>query len=114
VHGEDIPPPKGKGAPPIVVIGTTGDPATPYAWAERMAADLESAKLLTYRGEGHTGFGKGDACIDNAVVAYLLDGKVPDSGCGGAAKGLASLRSSAEQPGASSSAPFVRRLNIPR
>jgi pimeloyl-ACP methyl ester carboxylesterase len=102
VQGQDLPPPKGKDAPPIVVIGTTGDPATPYAWAERMAADLESAKLLTYRGEGHTGFGKGDACIDNAVVAYLLDGKVPDSGCASAAKNL--TRSAAP----------VRRLNITR
>lgn len=102
VHGQDQPPPKGKGAPPLLVIGTTGDPATPYAWAQRMAADLESAKLLTYQGEGHTGFGKGNACIDNAVVDYLLDGKVPDTGCGAVNKTLARI------------AGPVRRLNITR
>jgi pimeloyl-ACP methyl ester carboxylesterase len=102
VHGEDIPPPKGKGAPPLLVIGTTGDPATPYAWAQRMAADLESAKLLTYQGEGHTGFGKGDVCIDSAVVRYLLDGTLPESGCGSAPKNLARIVGP------------VRRLNIGR
>ena len=48
-------PAKGAGAPPIVVVGSTGDPATPYAWAKSLADQLESAVLVTRKGEGHTG-----------------------------------------------------------
>ena len=71
------------GADPILVVGTTGDPATPYRWAESLAGQLESATLLTYVGEGHTAYGE-DACIDEAVDAYLLRGEVPEAGkrCG--------------------------------
>lgn len=65
------------GSEPILVIGTTGDPATPYAASERLAAGFENATLLTLEGEGHTAYGRGNACIDNAVNAYLLDGTVP-------------------------------------
>ncbi|CAM5528754.1 hypothetical protein SALBM217S_07347 [Streptomyces griseoloalbus] len=43
-----------KGAAPIVVVGTTRDPATPYRWAKGLAAQLSSARLLTYDGDGHT------------------------------------------------------------
>ena len=52
------------GAPPILVIGTTDDPATPYKAAQALAHELESGHLLTYVGEGHTAYGRGDACID--------------------------------------------------
>lgn len=61
------------GAPPILVIGTTGDPATPYAWAQALASQLASGVLLTYEGEGHTAFGGTNSCIDGAVAAYLID-----------------------------------------
>ena len=44
------------GAPPIVVIGTTRDPATPYAWAQGLARELDSGLLITRDGDGHTGF----------------------------------------------------------
>ncbi|HWW53337.1 MAG TPA: alpha/beta hydrolase, partial [Acidimicrobiales bacterium] len=50
------------GAPPIVVVGSTGDPATPYAWAQSLARELTSGVLLTRQGEGHTGY-QSSACI---------------------------------------------------
>ena len=67
------------GAPPILVIGTTGDPATPYKWSQEMNAALESSVLLTYVGEGHTAIGK-SSCIDTAVIAFLVDGALPAQG----------------------------------
>ncbi|GAA2008660.1 alpha/beta fold hydrolase [Microbacterium ulmi] len=66
------------GAAPILVVGTTNDPATPYQWAVALAQQLESGILITRVGEGHTGFNKGNACVDAAVNAYLIDGTVPD------------------------------------
>ncbi|MCQ4081142.1 alpha/beta hydrolase [Streptomyces sp. RB6PN25] len=69
-----------KGAAPIVVIGTTRDPATPYAWAQSLASQLQSARLLTYVGDGHTIYAMGNDCIDTAVNAYLLQDKVPPKG----------------------------------
>ncbi|MGR0220511.1 alpha/beta hydrolase [Agromyces sp. ZXT2-6] len=65
------------GAAPILVLGTTGDPSTPHAWAVAVASQLESGVLVTRTGEGHTAFNKGDACVDAAVEAYLVDGVVP-------------------------------------
>ncbi|MFA7498589.1 MAG: alpha/beta hydrolase [Leucobacter sp.] len=67
------------GADPILVVGTTGDPATPYRWAEALAEQLESGVLLTYEGEGHTAYGK-NACVDAIVDEYLLTGAVPAGG----------------------------------
>ncbi|OKK02767.1 proteinase [Streptomyces sp. CB03234] len=68
------------GAPPILVVGTTRDPATPYKWAESLAAQLSSGRLLTYEGDGHTAYGRGSDCIDTAINTFLLDGTVPPSG----------------------------------
>lgn len=68
------------GAAPILVVGTTNDPATPYAWAESLATTLSSASLLTYEGEGHTAYGSSNACVTDAVDAYLLSGTLPDDG----------------------------------
>ena len=65
------------GAPPILVIGTTNDPATPYAQAVSLAAQLESGVLVSYQGEGHTIYAQGVSCIDNTVDAYLLRDVVP-------------------------------------
>jgi pimeloyl-ACP methyl ester carboxylesterase len=70
----------GAGAAPIVVVGTTRDPATPYAWSEALADDLESAVLVSREGDGHTGYQSGNACVDEAVESYYLDGTVPDDG----------------------------------
>lgn len=68
------------GAAPIVVVGTTNDPATPYAWSVSLADQLSSGVLITREGEGHTGYNKGNACVDQAVEAYLVDGTVPQDG----------------------------------
>ncbi|MEV0969251.1 alpha/beta hydrolase [Microtetraspora glauca] len=72
------------GANPIVVVGVTHDPATPYQWAPRLTEQLRSAVLLTLKGEGHGAYGQNNPCIDKAVNSYLLDGKVPPKGlvCG--------------------------------
>jgi pimeloyl-ACP methyl ester carboxylesterase len=68
------------GAPPIVVVGTTRDPATPYAWAVSLARQLEPGVLVTREGDGHTGYNSGNACVDQAVEGYLVDGTVPTDG----------------------------------
>ncbi|WP_328926880.1 alpha/beta hydrolase [Streptomyces sp. NBC_00190] len=70
----------GKGAAPILVVGTTRDPATPYKWAQALAGQLDSGTLLTYDGDGHTAYGRGSACIDTSINQYLLEGKVPADG----------------------------------
>ncbi|MFD7021225.1 alpha/beta hydrolase [Promicromonospora sukumoe] len=72
--------PAAEGAPPIVVIGTTNDPATPYRWAEALAGTLSSAVLVTYEGEGHTAYGRSNTCVSNAVETYLVEGKAPKDG----------------------------------
>jgi pimeloyl-ACP methyl ester carboxylesterase len=65
------------GAAPILVLGTTNDPSTPYEWAIAVAAQLESGVLVTREGDGHTAFNKGNACVDDTVEQYLVDGVVP-------------------------------------
>ncbi|UCR87845.1 alpha/beta hydrolase [Mycetocola spongiae] len=66
------------GAPDILVLGTTNDPATPYEWAVSLADQLESGHLVTYQGEGHTAYNKGSACINNTVDDFLINGTVPE------------------------------------
>jgi pimeloyl-ACP methyl ester carboxylesterase len=68
------------GAAPIVVVGTTNDPATPYEWSVSLADQLASGVLITRVGEGHTGYNKGNTCVDDAVERYLIDGTVPQDG----------------------------------
>ncbi|PYI37892.1 alpha/beta hydrolase [Arthrobacter psychrolactophilus] len=68
------------GAGPILVIGTTGDPATPYVWAEALANQLDSGVLVTWTGEGHTAYGRSNECITSTVDDYFVDGKVPAAG----------------------------------
>ncbi|MFE0172465.1 alpha/beta hydrolase [Streptomyces sp. NPDC059002] len=69
-----------KGAAPIVVVGTTRDPATPYRWARSLASQLDSGRLLTYEGDGHTAYGRGSDCIDSTINTYLLEGAAPKDG----------------------------------
>lgn len=69
----------GAGAPPILIVATTGDPATPYEWGVRLSEAMESAVLVTYNGEGHTAYNKGSTCIDATVDAYFIDGTVPSA-----------------------------------
>jgi len=78
VKAEDKPHPiKAAGAKPIVVVGTTRDPATPYDWAVGLAGELESGVLVTRDGDGHTGYKAGNACVDGIVETYLLQGLAP-------------------------------------
>jgi len=69
----------GTGAPPIVVVGSTGDPATPYGWAKSLAKELESAVLVTRKGDGHTAYAF-SKCVRTAVDGYLNDLTVPKDG----------------------------------
>jgi pimeloyl-ACP methyl ester carboxylesterase len=72
-------PVRAEGAPPVLVIGTTGDPATPYDWAVELAERLESGVLLTHRGQGHTVYGvDGPPCVVEAVDDYLFTLEVPE------------------------------------
>ena len=68
------------GSGPIVVVGTTRDPATPYAWAVNLAKELDDGHLITYVGDGHTAYQRGSTCVDEAVDAYLLRATVPKAG----------------------------------
>ena len=68
-----------KGAPPIIVVGSTGDPATPYAWAVALSKELDSGVLITRKGEGHTGY-EASTCVQRAVDAYLIDLTTPKKG----------------------------------
>jgi hypothetical protein len=66
------------GAPPVLVVGNTGDPATPYAGVQAVAARIQGARLLTFDSVEHTAFGSGrSTCIDDAVDAYIVDGTLP-------------------------------------
>ncbi|WP_308168742.1 alpha/beta hydrolase [Nonomuraea sp. NEAU-A123] len=69
-----------KGAAPILVIGTERDPATPYAWAQALAEELDSGVFLGYDGDGHTAYFNGSTCVDDAVDHYLLTGTPPQDG----------------------------------
>jgi hypothetical protein len=77
---EPLPAVTAPGAPPILVVSTTNDPATPYEAGVRTAERLESGVLLTHEGEGHTVVGNGDQCVDDAVARYLVDLKPPEDG----------------------------------
>ncbi|MGW7522699.1 alpha/beta hydrolase [Streptomyces sp. NPDC054783] len=70
------------GAAPILLVGNTGDPATPYEGARRMADELGKGVgvELTWKGEGHGSYGNGSDCVDSTVNAYLLNGTVPKDG----------------------------------
>jgi hypothetical protein len=62
---------------PIIVIGTIRDPATPYSWSVSLSKIFKGSSLISLDGDGHTGHGRGSACVDNAVDAYLLSGTLP-------------------------------------
>ncbi|MFF4604724.1 alpha/beta hydrolase [Streptomyces sp. NPDC001339] len=72
-------------APPLLLVATTRDPATPYQGAFHMARELgNSSVVLTYRGEGHAAYTTGDFCVQGYVNGFLLDGRMPEKGtsCG--------------------------------
>jgi pimeloyl-ACP methyl ester carboxylesterase len=78
----DSPEVSAPGAAPILLVGNTGDPATPYEGTRRMADELgkDVGVVLTWKGEGHAAYGKGSDCVDSTVNAYLLQGTVPEDG----------------------------------
>jgi pimeloyl-ACP methyl ester carboxylesterase len=71
---------RAKGSKPILVVGTTRDPATPYDWSKRLASQLSAGVLLSRDGDGHTAYMQGNTCIDRAVDGFLLQGRVPKDG----------------------------------
>lgn len=70
------------GAAPILVVGGTGDPATPFEGSLKMAEELGKGVgvHLTYKGEGHGAYPSGNTCVARAVDGYFLDGKIPAPG----------------------------------
>jgi pimeloyl-ACP methyl ester carboxylesterase len=67
------------GAPPILVVGTKGDPATPYEQTPKLAAMLGTGVVLTWNGEGHTAYPE-TSCITSAVNKYLINLETPKAG----------------------------------
>jgi pimeloyl-ACP methyl ester carboxylesterase len=68
-----------EGSADILVVGTTNDPATPYNWSQNVADQLENGHLVTYEGEGHTAYNKSNACINDTVDDYFINGTVPET-----------------------------------
>ncbi|MER7825364.1 alpha/beta hydrolase [Streptomyces sp. NPDC096097] len=64
------------GAPPMLLVGTRGDPATPYEWTEETAERLGSAVIVDHKGEGHTGFAS-SPCVREYINEFLLYGRLP-------------------------------------
>ena len=88
VHCQFFPKPATQRAPntlteiktaPIIVIGTIRDPATPYTWSVSLAKIFTGSRLISLNADGHTGHGRGSACVDDAVDAYLLKGTLPNA-----------------------------------
>jgi pimeloyl-ACP methyl ester carboxylesterase len=71
---------RAEGAAPILVLGTSRDPATPLKWARALSAQLDSGVLVERDGDGHTAYNAGNQCIDSIVEDYLLAGDVPADG----------------------------------
>ena len=66
------------GTPPILVVGTEFDPATPYSWAVALASQLSNGVLLSWEGgDGHTAYNNASTCINETIDAFLIAGVVP-------------------------------------
>ncbi|UNZ17434.1 alpha/beta hydrolase [Streptomyces sp. 891-h] len=76
------PPVRATGSEPILLVGTTGDPATPYGGTRAMKEELGKGVgvEVTYRGEGHGAYDSSNACVRKVVDGYLLRGLVPRDG----------------------------------
>jgi pimeloyl-ACP methyl ester carboxylesterase len=68
------------GAPTLLIVGATHDPATPLAAGRKMRAALDNARLLVVDADRHTSFASGNECVDSAVIAYLVDSELPPRG----------------------------------
>lgn len=64
---------------PVIIIGTTRDPATPYVWAQDLHKTIRNSVLISFEADGHTGYGHGSNCVDSAVNQYFLTGILPTS-----------------------------------
>ncbi len=71
--------PSVQGLPPVLVVSTTGDPATPYQAGVDLAKALNGG-MLTYEGTQHTAFLMGNKCVDDAGTKYLIDLQLPAEG----------------------------------
>jgi pimeloyl-ACP methyl ester carboxylesterase len=69
-----------EGSGPIVVVGTTRDPATPYEWSVRLNDQLVNSALITYDGDGHTAYTRSNGCVDDAIDNYYVKKQVPRDG----------------------------------
>jgi pimeloyl-ACP methyl ester carboxylesterase len=67
------------GAPPILLVGATHDPATPYAWSVSLQGQIAGSVLLTRDGYGHTSY-VFSGCVQDAVNAYLIGLVMPTAG----------------------------------
>ncbi|GAA4166058.1 alpha/beta hydrolase [Gryllotalpicola daejeonensis] len=65
------------GSAPILVLGTTNDPATPYQQSVNLAKSLDNGHLVTWNGSGHTAYGRSNSCVSNTVDDYFVKGSVP-------------------------------------
>jgi pimeloyl-ACP methyl ester carboxylesterase len=70
----------GAGSKPVLLIGTTGDPATPFVWAQSVARQIQNSVLLTYDGNGHTALLTRNECVRKVVAAYMIDLLTPTAG----------------------------------
>jgi pimeloyl-ACP methyl ester carboxylesterase len=68
-----------RGTPPILVVGNTSDPATPYVWARAVHRQVAGSRLLTYDGDGHTAL-LNSGCAQRREAAYLTTGALPPRG----------------------------------
>ena len=75
---------RGAGAPPLLIIATTNDPATPFEWGLALRTQLQSSVLLTYEGDGHTAYASGNRCVNDVATRYLVRLDTPADGaiCG--------------------------------
>ncbi len=76
----DIGPIEAKGADPVLIVGTTRDPATPYEWAVRLHEQMDGSGLVTHEGDGHTAYMRQNDCVDKAVEKYWFTGELPEGG----------------------------------
>lgn len=79
VPDHPLPTPTGRGAPPILVIGTANDAITPLEGSQRAAQQLDSGVFLSWEGAGHGALGF-SPCATTAATAFLVDGAIPRNG----------------------------------
>lgn len=71
---------RANGAPPIIVIGTTHDPATRDIWAQALAKQLGVGVYVNFNGDGHTAYMSGSSCINSLVDNFFVKSILPNDG----------------------------------